>query len=195
MTRHRLAFLTASILAAVAMPALAQNGPPPPPADVPPPSWIDPQAPQYPGSDAIPHDGAWHGAQKDRPDFAGAPFARPLPPEGYRAGPAPDPRGPMGRGPVGSDYGYGFAYRYGTGSAPCACGRYAYPPVMWVRVPVETRYRYSAPIRHENQVVEEKVVTEDVAETKIVPAHRKAKYVKSPRRPKQTKGKVVRKTR
>jgi hypothetical protein len=193
MTRHCLAFLTASVLAAVAMPALAQNAPPPPPAEVPPPTWVDPQAPQYPGPDALPHDGAWHGAQKDRPDFTGAPFARPLPRDGYREGPAPNPRGPMGWGPVGPDY--GFANRYGAGPTPCACGGYAYPPVVWVRVPVETRYRYSAPLRHENQLVEERVVKEDVAETKIVPAHRKTKYAKSPRRPKQTKGKVIRKTK
>jgi len=66
---------------------------------------------------------------------------------------------------------------------------------MWMPVPVETRYRYSAPIRHEREIVEERVVREKVVETKTVPVKRETKYVKSAPRTKYTKDKVVRTTK
>jgi hypothetical protein len=99
--------------------------------------------------------------------------------------PAPYPGGP------------GFAYGspYVSGPAPCGCGG-GYT-VTWVPIRIETRYRYSPPIRHEREVVEEHVVSRPVVETKIVPVKRTTKYVK--RAPakvtKITKGKVVKTTK
>jgi hypothetical protein len=66
--------------------------------------------------------------------------------------------------------------------------------MMWVPVPIETRYRYSAPIRHEQEVVEEHVVRRQVVETKTVPVQRETKYVKSAPT-KYTKSKTVRTTK
>jgi hypothetical protein len=181
MTQHRFAFLTATAFATIALPAMAQDGPPPPPAGVQTPAWVDPQVPVYPGGAAAPQAG-----ERARPDRAGAPFAHPLPPEGRRHGPAY---------PAGPEYGYGYAYPAGSAPVPCGCGGYAYPPVTWVPIQIETHYRYSAPIRQEKNVVEEKVVEENVTETKTVPVHRSTKYVKAPRQTKQTKRKVIRKTK
>jgi hypothetical protein len=85
--------------------------------------------------------------------------------------------------------GGGYWYAYQTG-APCGC-----PAYNWVEVPVETRYRYSAPVRHVEEVVEEKVVHEPVVERKIVRAPpRQVKYVKAAPT-KVTKGKVVKSTK
>jgi len=106
---------------------------------------------------------------------------------------------PMAHGPMpwsapGPAYGYGYGYQYGAGPAACGC---AAPPVAWTWVPVriETRYRYSAPIRHERDVVEEHVTHETVVETKTVPVHRQTKYVKSAPPVRETKGKVVKTTK
>lgn len=201
MTRHCLAYVAAAALTAAAAPAFAQAGPPPPGAmpPGPPPGWVDPQAPQYPGPDGMPREGYRHGPDGDGPDHAGVPFRHPLPPGAYPDGPGRYPPGPMMPAPMpwggpGPAYGgYGYANQYGAGPATCGCA--ALPPVMWVPVPVETRYRYSAPIRHERQIVEERVVRERVVETKTVPVRREAKYVKSAPHPKYTKDKVVRTTK
>jgi hypothetical protein len=82
---------------------------------------------------------------------------------------------------AGAGGGYWYAFQAG---APCGC-----PGYTWVPVPIETHYRYSAPIRHVEEVVEDKVVREEVVETKTVPVRRQTKYVKAA--PKVTKGKVV----
>jgi hypothetical protein len=66
---------------------------------------------------------------------------------------------------------------------------------MWIPVPIQSRYLYSPPIRHEKEVVEEHVVREQVVETKTVPARRETKYVKSAAPARATKGKVVRTTK
>ena len=196
MTRHWLAFVAATAFTAAAAPATAQDRPPPPPMPMhnghpmaPPPGWADPQAPRYPGPEAGP--------------YPGAPYAHPAYPEAYHGGPevhhdgpapypmVPDqyPGGPGGYvyGPTvwhGEDGagGYIYSYAYQTG-APCGCPG---NQVMWVPAPVQTRYSYSAPIRHERVVVEEKVV-EHVVETKTVPVRREVKYVKTARAPRETK--------
>jgi len=203
MTRHCLAYVAAAALtAAAAAPAFAQDGPPPPPGAMPPgppPGWVHPQAPQYPGPDGMPRDGYRHGPEGAGPDHAGVPFRRPLPLGAYPGEPGPYPAGPMMHGPVswggpGPAYGgYGYGYQYSSGPAACGCA--ALPPVMWVPVPVETRYRYSAPIRHEREIVEERVVREKVVEAKTVPVRRETKYVKSAPSTKYTKDKIVRTTK
>jgi hypothetical protein len=106
----------------------------------------------------------------------------------------PYPPGPMGwhggPGPVvGPDYAYG--YQYAAGPAPCGCGGYT---VTWVPIRIETRYRYSPPIRREREIVEERVVSHEVVETKTVPVRRETKYVK-PAPIKMTKSKVVKTTK
>lgn len=174
MTRHSLALVAASVLLAAAMPAAAQDAPPAPVPHPAAPAWADPQAPHYPASPA-------------GPDYAGAPFARPLPPGAYPGGPAPypdysEPLPPLPwHGEAGP--GYGYHGEYGYLPAPCGCAGYGYP-VMWVRVPIETRYSYSEPVRHEKTIVEERTVHE------TVPA-RRTKYVPPPAT-KMTKGKIVR---
>ena len=198
MTRHRLAFLAAAAVGALAAPALAQDGPPPPA-----PGWADPQVP-YPG----PRMPMVHGADRVGPENAGAPFAPPPPPGAYPGGPPPYPappmiHGPMARGPVppgpmawgAPGAAYGYAYQYGAGPAPCGCAAYAMPPVMWVPVPIETRYSYSPPIRHEHEVVEVQVTRERVAETVSTPVHHETKYVKSTAPAKYVKEKVVKTTK
>lgn len=204
MTRHSLAFLATIALAALSAPALAQDGPPPPPPGVPmpgpPPGWVDPQAPQYPAPYGLPGDPYHHGHSDRGPDHAGAPFVHPGPPESYPEGPAPYPPGPMAHGPMAwrgpamaPGYGYGYGLQPGAVPAPCGCAASALPPVMWVPVPVETRYRYSAPVRRESVVVEEHVIRERVAER--VPVHHETKYVKSAPPTKYTKSKVVKTTK
>ena len=184
MTRHLLAFVAATAFGLVAAPATAPDGAPPPPA------WGDPQAPRYPGPPPMPQ-----GHYDD-----GAPFAHPLPPGVYPApypeparpypvGPGPYQQGPMvWHGEEGPAYGSGssYWYAYQSAGAPCGC-----PSYSWVRVPIETHYRYSAPLRHVAEVVEQKVVREKVVESKIVSAAPATKYVKSAPA-KITKGKVVR---
>jgi hypothetical protein len=131
-------------------------------------------------------------------DGHGAPFAHAVPPGVYpapyplRAGPYPGGPGPYQRGPMawhgeeGAVYGSGSSYWYAYESgAPCGC-----PSYTWVPVPIETRYRYSAPLRHVEEVVEEKVLRERAVERKIVPVRPAAKYVKAASA-KVTKGKVV----
>jgi hypothetical protein len=98
---------------------------------------------------------------------SGAPFARPLPPEAL----AP------------------YAYRYAGN--PCGCPGYVYPPVSWVPVPIQTRYVYSAPIRHESEVVEEKIVEEQVGP----PVRVRPKRAAPSRSPRRAKSKLVRTTR
>lgn len=179
MTRHLLAFAAATAFATAAMPAAAQDDGPPPPA------WVDPQAPPYPGPPPMAAGGP------------GAPFAHPLPPGVYpapyppQAAPYPGGPGLYDRGPMvwhgeegpayGSGAGHWYAYQFG--GAPCGC-----PSYTWVPVPIETHYRYSAPLRHVEEVVEEKVVRERV------PAPREVKYVKTVPA-KVTKDKVVRSTK
>jgi hypothetical protein len=87
----------------------------------------------------------------------------------------------------------GYAYSYGAAAAPCGCASYGYP-VMWVPVPIRTHYVYSEPVRHVEEVVDEKWVDKEVVETKTVPVRRETKYVKSAPA-KVTKGKVVRSTK
>jgi hypothetical protein len=178
MTRHLLALVAATALGASAVPAAAQDRPPPPA-----PTWGDPQAPHYPGPPPMP----------DRADRAGAPFAHPFPPGGYQAGPYPGGPGPYPgmpmswqSGPVETEGG-GYSYSYGYQSAPCGC-----PSYTWVPVPVETHYRYSAPVRHVEEVTEERVVREQVVEHKTVRLRPTTKYVKAAPPAKLTKGKVVR---
>jgi hypothetical protein len=190
--RHWLAFAAATAFGAAGAPALAQNAPPPPPAA--PPAWVDPQAPQGP---VVP--GGPYGAQAlpAGPAYPGAPFAQPHPPGVVPGMPVPPPGGYVygatgGAGPVyGANYGYTYGYQPGAG-APCGCGccggGYT---VTWVPIRIETRYSYSAPIRHERDVVENTVVPQEVVETKTVPV-RESKYVRSV---KPTKGKVVRTTK
>ena len=190
MPRHLLAFAAAALVGVAAMPAAAQDHAPPPPA------WGDPQAPHYPGPPPMPAG----------PDGYGAPFAHPLPPGTYPGGPIPYPPqamphsggpGPYERGPMvwhgeeGPAYGAGssYWYAYQAGGAACGC-----PSYTWVPVPIETHYRYSAPLRHVEEVVEEKLVRERVAESKIVPVRRATKYVKAAPA-KVTKGKVVHSTK
>ena len=182
--RHYLAAAAAITLCSAAAPAVAQDEGPPPPA------WGDPQAGHNPGSPPVPQ---WH-------DGDGAPFAH-RPPPGVRpapypphAGPYPGGPGPYERGPMewhgeydhGYDGGSSYWYAYQAGGAPCGC-----PSYNWVQVPIETHYRYSAPLRHVEEVVEEKVVREQVVERKIVPAAPATKYVKTVPT-KVTKGKMVR---
>lgn len=176
MTRHLLAFAAASALGAAAMPAAAQDQAPPAPA------WGDPQAPHYPGSPPMPAG----------PDGYGAPFAHPLPPGAYPGGPGSYQHGPMvwhGEEGPDSGAGSGYWYAYQAGGASCGC-----PSYTWVPVPIETHYRYSAPLRHVEEVVEERVVRQPAVESKIVPARRATKYVKAAP-VKVTKGKVVRSTK
>jgi hypothetical protein len=183
MPRHLLAFAAVTTLSTAAMPAAAQDHAPPPPA------WGDPQAPRYPAPPPM----------SAGPDGRGAPFAHPLPPGvypqpyppqavpyPYPAGPGPYADGPMiWHGEEGSSY----WYAYQSAGAPCGC-----PSYTWVPVPIETRYRYSAPVRHVEEVVERKVVREKVVESKIVPVRPTTKYVKSAPA-KVTKGKVVHTTK
>ena len=172
MTRHLLALAAATALGTVSAPAVAQQAAPPP-------AWADPQAPLPPGPPPLP--APRHGG----PDGYGAPYAHALPPGVY---PGPMPYPPQGmpypgglepyRGPMawhGEAYdGGGYWYAYQAGS-PCGC-----PGSTWVQVPVETRYRYSEPVRHVEEVVEEKVVREPVVERKIVRTPpRQVKYVKA----------------
>jgi hypothetical protein len=89
----------------------------------------------------------------------------------------------------GAGSGAGYWYAYQAGGAPCGC-----PGYTWVPVPIETHYRYSAPIRRVKEVVEEKVVREPVVEQKIVPVRRAVKYVKTAPA-KVTKSKVVKSTK
>nr|WP_166177737.1 hypothetical protein [Altererythrobacter segetis] len=183
MTRHLLAFAAATVLGAAATPAAAQDRSPPRPA------WDGPQGPHYPDPMPPPHHSD------------GAPFAHPLPPgvypqpypsqvEPYPGGPGPYEHRPLaGQGEGGLAYGGGssYWYAYQSGGAPCGC-----PSYTWIPVPIETRYRYSAPLRHVDEVVEEKVVREQVSERKIVPAQAATKYVKLAKVP---KGKTVRTTK
>lgn len=127
MRRYLAYAFAAALAAAISASAVAQDAPPAPDAATVTQGWVDPQAPFYPSP--LPPQ------QVD----AGAPFARPLPPEAL----AP------------------YAYRYTAN--PCGCPGYAFPAVSWVPVPIQTRYLYSAPIRHESEVVEEKIVEEQVA--------------------------------
>jgi hypothetical protein len=105
-----------------------------------------------------------------------------------------------GAGPAGG-YGYGYEYHSGPAAAPCGCASYALPPVMWMRVPIETHYRYSPPIRRVQETVERRVIREQVVETKTVPVRTskyvRTKYVKTaaPKMVKETKGKTVRTTK
>jgi hypothetical protein len=127
MRRYLAYAFAAALAAAISASAVAQDAPPAPGAATVTQGWVDPQAPFYPSP--LP----------PQPVDAGAPFARPLPPE---------PLAP-------------YAYRYTAN--PCGCPSYAFPAVSWVPVPIQTRYLYSAPIRHESEVVEEKIVEEQVA--------------------------------
>jgi hypothetical protein len=186
MTRNLLAFAAASALGVCAAPAAAQEAPPPA-------AWGDPQADGYPAPPPM----------QVGPSGPGAPFAHPLPAGVY---PLPYPahggthhggrgfyqHGPMvWHGESGSfdGVGSGYWYAYQTGGASCGC-----PSYTWVQVPIETHYRYSAPLRHEEEAVEEQVVHERVVESKIVPARPATKYVKAAPA-KVTKGKVVRTTK
>jgi hypothetical protein len=96
-----------------------------------------------------------------------------------------------GRG-YAADGGYAYGYQYGAPAAPCGCGG-GYT-VTWVPIRIETRYRYSPPIRREREIVEERVVSHEVVETKTVPVRRETKYVK-PAPVKLTKSKVVKTTK
>jgi hypothetical protein len=130
MRRYLAYAFAAALAAAISASAVAQDAPPAPGAATVTQGWVDPQAPFYPSPLPPP--------QVDS-DGAGAPYARPLPPDAL----AP------------------YAYRYAE--TPCGCPGYAYPAVSWVPVPIQTRYFYSAPIRHESEVVEERIVEEQVA--------------------------------
>jgi len=166
---HRqLIYAVAAALLANTAPALTQDHSPTTDPAVASSPWSDPQTPQGPRSEIDSR------RQVDGPDGTGAPFARPLPPEAY---PARPPAGVAG-----------YPSGYGYGGSSCSCTGYAYPAVAWVPVPIETRYRFSAPIRHESEIVEEKIVEEQV--TSQVPVS--PKHVK---RARQTKGKVVRATK
>jgi hypothetical protein len=113
----------------------------------------------------------------------------------WRGGPMPGPMEWRG-GPAGG-YAYAYEYQAGPAAAPCGCPGYV-PQVMWMRVPVETRYRYSPPLRHVEEIVETRVVREQVVQTRTVPVRAtkyvKTKYVKSAptKMVKETNGKVVR---
>jgi hypothetical protein len=117
--------------------------------------------------------------------YPGAPFARPLPPGAVPPQPYPD------------EPGFAYGSPYPPGATPCGCG--AGYTVTWVPIRIETRYRYSPPIRHEREVVEEHMVSRPVVETKIVPVKPATKYVKqAPTRitkSKVTKGKVTKGTK
>jgi hypothetical protein len=183
MTRHLLAFAAATAFGAAAIPAAAQDGPPPPP------EWADPQAPHYPPP--VPRDG--YGAPFAHPLPSGV-YPQPYPPQAvpYPGGPEPYHGGPMvwqGDGEPAYGSGGGYWYAYQSGAPSCGC-----PAYTWMPVPIETRYSYSAPRRHVQEVVEEKVVRDTVVEPKIVPARPATKYVKA-RPPKVTKSKVVRSTK
>lgn len=174
MTRHWLAFVAATALGAAAAPVFGQGAPPPPPPGAypaAPGTWADPQRPHYPGPDAAP----------------GAPYAHPLPPGAYPGEPLPYPPGPYPEpghyrapGPM-VWHGEGapppvYGDPYGPAAAPCGCPGYGVP-VMWVRVPIHTRYSYSPAIRHESDVVESRVV--DRVVTRSVPVRREGKYIKT----------------
>lgn len=177
MPRHLLSFAAATALGAAAAPAMAQDHAPPPPA------WDDPQAPRYPGPPPM----------TAGPEEHGAPFVHRLPPGVYpqpyppQAGPYPYPGGPgpYAEGPMvwHGEEGSSYWYAYQSAGAPCGC-----PSYTWVPQPIETRYRYSPPLRHVEEVVEEKVVRERA------PARRAVKYVKAAPA-KITKNKVVRSTK
>jgi hypothetical protein len=154
MRRYLAYAFAAALAAAISASAVAQDAPPAPDAATVTQGWVDPQAPFHPPP--LPPQ------QVD----AGAPFARPLPPEAL----AP------------------YAYRYTAN--PCGCPGYAFPAVSWVPVPIQTRYLYSAPIRHESEVVEEKIVEEQVA-----PPVRARPNRAPARSPRHAKSKVVRTTR
>jgi hypothetical protein len=184
MTRHWLAFAAATALGGAGAPALAQNAPP-----APPPAWVDPQAPQGPDF----HGGVY---------VNGAPAVRPLPPGAVPGMPVPPPGGYVygatgwqgGAVAVpGPNSGYAYGYQYGPAAAPCGCGGGGGYTVTWVPIRIETRYSYSAPIRHEREVVENTVVPQEVVETRTVPV-RRSKYVRTAPT-KLTKGKVVRATK
>ena len=208
MISRRIATTAAVALMMAAVPAAAQDQPPPPmQPPAPPPGWVDPQAPHYPGPAAGPQWGypppgqpLPPGAYPDAPGaYRAAPDGRyEGRPERYRPMPAPYPPGPGGwhgaMGSVGPAYGYPPEQGYAPG--PCGCAAYAYPPVAWVQVPVETRYRYSPPIRHVTERVERRVINRVVTETRKVPV-RVTKYVKTakPVPTKMTKSKVVRTTK
>jgi hypothetical protein len=204
MTRHWITLAAAAAtFGTVATPAAAQDGPPP--------GWTDPQVPDHRAPHAMPEGPGGRDAYvvPEGPGYPGAPYAHPLPPGGYPDAPmrAPQgygqwrdarPAGPgawHGDGRYGYGEGYGYAYQGGAVGAPCGCPGYM---VTWVPVPIETRYRYSPPIRHEREVVEEHVVHETVVETKTVPVRSskyvRTKYVKSAPA-KVTKGKVGRATK
>jgi len=70
----------------------------------------------------------------------------------------------------------GYGYGYGYPAYPA----YAYQVVM-VPVTYRTNYIYSAPVRHEEEVVDEEWVDEEVIETRQVPAPQPTKYVKDKR--------------
>jgi len=176
MTRHFLAFAAVTALGAATTPAIAQEGAPPPSA------WVDLQGAPYPLPPPMGADPGAYGVAYPHPLPPGAyPRAsEPFQPQGmpYPGGPGPYPPGPtVWRGEMAPAYGDdgSYWYAYQTGGAPCGCPAYA-----WVPVPIETRYRYSAPLRHVEDVVEENVVHEQVVERKVVPARSVAKYVKTP---------------
>jgi hypothetical protein len=163
MTRHWPAFIAAVAVAAAA-PAWAQDRPPPP-------GWGDPQAP-------------------DGPPVAGAPFVPPSPGAYPLPGPPPFPPGPMPPPPPGA-WGPGPAYPYAPAATPCGCGAPAYA-YAWVPVQIRTNYVYSPAVERVREVPEEHVVYHEAVETRTVRVRGKAKYVKSARPVKLTKGKTVR---
>lgn len=161
MTHQWLAFAAVTALAAAASPAIAQDRAPAPPA------WADPQGAPYPPPPPRPAGPEGYAPHHDHP----------LPPGVYPEARGPDSYRPMiwhGEGSSAYDVDGGYWYAYQTGGAPCGC-----PSYTWMPVPIETRYRYSAPLRHVEETVESRVVRERVVERKIVPVKRSTKYLKA----------------
>ena len=170
MTHHWLAYAAVTALGAAASPAIAQDRAAPPPA------WADPQGAPYPAP-----------PMPAGPEAYDAPHAHPLPPGAYPGGPGPYPPHDMPHPGDQGSYLYGprawhdeggsggnYWYAYQSGGAPCGC-----PSYTWVPVPIETRYRYSAALRHVEEVAENRVIREQVVERKMVPVKAAPKYVKA----------------
>lgn len=185
MIRKYLAVPAAVALAIIVRPGFAQGGSAP--AAAPPSTWVDPQA-SNPGADVTLHGAGGQGADGAIQVTAGVPHTYAVPFEAYPTVLVPlsgtTANGTAASGGPDSTYVYGYALPGPYGAAPYSYAGHAYAPVMWVQVPIETRYTYSAPTRHEHEVTEERVEELPVQET-----------TRHEPRTKYTKGKVIRTTR